>query len=87
MFRLTLKVIPNSSKTMLIRENEGLKLKITAPPVDGKANAFVIKYFSKELKVPKSSIHLIRGQTSHHKVFEFETLSEDDWNNFLENTK
>jgi len=72
---------------MLIRENEGLKLKITAPPVDGKANAFVIKYLSKELKVPKSSIHLIRGQTSHHKVFEFETLYEENWNKYHENSK
>ncbi len=87
MFRLSLKVIPNSSKTMLIRKGAEVKIKITAPPVDGKANLFLIKYLSKELKVPKSTIHVVKGETSRHKVVEFEGLSEKAWNVYLSELK
>ena len=73
---LNLKVIPNSSKNMFLKSDDGLKLKITAPPVDNKANKFVIEYLSKLFKVPKTSIKILKGDTSREKVILFSVLDD-----------
>lgn len=65
---LTIKVIPNSSKNELIKTETGLRLKITAPPVDNKANKFVLEFLSKRFKVPKTSIKILKGNTSREKT-------------------
>lgn len=73
---LSIKVIPNSSKNEFIKYDNGIRLKITAPPVDNKANKFVIEYLSKTFKIPKTSIKIIKGETSRDKTFLF--LSSND---------
>lgn len=45
-----------------------LKLRITAPPVDGKANDHIIKWFSKLFKVPKNDIEILQGELSRQKT-------------------
>ena len=67
---IDIKVIPNSSKNSISNENEFLKIKLTAPPVDNKANKALIEYLSKLLKIPKSSVILKSGETSKTKRFE-----------------
>ena len=62
-----LKVIPKSSKNDIIYEGDVLKLKITALPIDNKANKVLVEYLSKYLKVPKSSIDVVKGQTTKEK--------------------
>ena len=47
--------------------NGRLKIAMTAPPVDGKANAHLAKWLSKTLRVPKSSVVLVSGETSRDK--------------------
>jgi hypothetical protein len=47
--------------------NNALKVKLTSPPVDGEANKTLIKFLSKLFKVPKSSIDIIKGETSRTK--------------------
>lgn len=47
-----------------------LQVRVTAPPVDGKANAALIKLLSKEFKTPKSKIRIIQGETSRDKLVE-----------------
>lgn len=64
---LVLKISPNSSRCEFIKCTDGLKLKITAPPVDGKANKSVIEFLSKAFKVPKSYFEIIKGETSKEK--------------------
>ena len=68
---INVKVVPNSSKNSISNEGEFLKIKLTAPPVDNKANKALIEYLSKLLKVSKSSIILKYGETSKNKIFEF----------------
>ena len=65
---LNIKAVPNSSKNEIcgVMEN-ALKVKIKAPAVENKANLELVKYFSKLLKVPKSSISLVSGSTSKIK--------------------
>jgi len=44
-----------------------LKVAITAPPVDGKANSHLIAYLAKQFRVPKNQVVLVKGGTSRHK--------------------
>ncbi len=67
---LTLRVIiqSRSSKNMIAgRHNDSLKIKLTAPPVDGAANSMCIKFLAKSFNVPKSSIEIISGHTARNK--------------------
>lgn len=65
---------PNSKKSGYAGVYDGLpKLKITAPPVDGAANAEIIKIFSKLLNIPKSDIIISSGQASRLKILDINT--------------
>ncbi|MBS6051030.1 MAG: YggU family protein [Haemophilus haemolyticus] len=66
--RLRIFLQPKASKDYIagIHDDE-LKITITAPPVDGQANAHLLKFLSKSFKVPKSSILLEKGELSRHK--------------------
>ena len=66
--RLRIFLQPKASKDYIagIHDDE-LKITITAPPVDGQANAHLLKFLSKSFKVPKSSIILEKGEFSRHK--------------------
>lgn len=65
---------PNSKKSGYAGLYDGLpKLKITAPPVDGAANAEIIKIFSKLLNIPKSDIIISSGQASRLKILDINT--------------
>lgn len=65
---LNLRISPNSSKNEVIKTDDTLKIKITALPIDGKANKALIEYLSKLFKVPKSSFEILKGQTSKDKT-------------------
>ncbi len=61
-------VQPKSSKNMITGSyGDALKIKLTAPPVDGAANKMCIKFLAKCLKVPKTSLEIISGHTSRTK--------------------
>lgn len=66
--RLRIFLQPKASRDQIVglHDNE-LKIAITAPPVDGAANAHLLKYLSKLFKVPKSSIALEKGELQRHK--------------------
>ena len=63
-----LRISPNASKNEVIKTCESVKIKMTAPPVDGKANKCLIEYLSKLFRVPKTSIVILRGETSKDKT-------------------
>ena len=50
-----LRISPNASKNEVIKTSESVNIKITAPPVDGKANKCLIEYISNLFRVPKIS--------------------------------
>ena len=62
------KIIPNSSKNEIIYDNEILKIKITAQPVENKANKALIEFLSKKLKTAKSNIQIIKGELNKEKT-------------------
>lgn len=61
-------VVPRSSKNMIVGSHDNaLKIKITAPPVEGKANEMCVAFFSRVLGLPKSSIAIASGAASKRK--------------------
>ncbi len=70
---VTFKIVPNSSKNEIIKTDDTIKIKITAQPVDGKANKALIEFLSKQFKIPKTSIEILRGETSKEKTILFKT--------------
>ena len=71
--KLRIKVKPNSNTDELTREVDGLlKVKIKAPPIGGKANKYLIEYFSKLLNLPKSRIVLLKGESASFKTLEID---------------
>ncbi len=71
-----LKIIPNSSKNELIWKNESLKVKITAQPIENKANKALIEFFSKKLKTAKSNIQIIKGELNKEKTLLISGIDE-----------
>jgi len=69
--KIKLKIIPKSSRNQIVGEIDGiLKIKLTAPPVDGEANKKLIEFLSKEWNLPKSKIKIIKGERSKNKIIE-----------------
>jgi uncharacterized protein len=63
------RVHPRAKKNAITGEvGDALKLTLTAPPSDGKANEACIEFFAKLLKVPRSSVTIAAGETSRNKV-------------------
>lgn len=68
---LTLHIQPGAKKTEFAGlHGDALKIRLSAPPVDGKANEALIKFVAETLKLPKSAVSLKSGQTSRRKVLE-----------------
>jgi uncharacterized protein (TIGR00251 family) len=75
---LAVKVHPRAQRNAITGElGDALKVSLTAPPADGKANAACIAFFAKLLKVPRSSVTIASGQTSRNKVIVVAGLSSD----------
>jgi uncharacterized protein (TIGR00251 family) len=76
---LTLHVTPKAGRDEVggWRGNE-LVVRVTAAPEGGKANAAVCKTIASALGVPKTSVRVVRGDTSRHKVVEVLGVTEHD---------
>jgi uncharacterized protein (TIGR00251 family) len=55
-----------------------VRARVSAPPVGGQANAALVKLLAQRLRVPKSRISVVRGQTAREKVVRVEGLAADD---------
>jgi hypothetical protein len=68
--RLSIKVIPNAKQNKIVEESGRMKVYLTAPPVEGKANKALIEFLSEHFKVKKNQIRIVRGEKSRDKVLE-----------------
>ncbi|MBV9256593.1 MAG: DUF167 domain-containing protein [Ktedonobacteraceae bacterium] len=75
---LNVRVIPRSSKNMLEWEQETLKARLMAPPVDGAANAALINLLAERLSVPRRTISIVRGETNRQKVVDIADLTLEE---------
>jgi len=76
--RIKLRVQPRASRSELSGlHGNALKIRVTAPPVDGAANEEIVKVLAKALDVPRSAIRLIGGRVSRDKVVEVTDLAPE----------
>lgn len=70
---IRLYIQPKASRDQIVGlHGDEIKIAITAPPVDGKANAHLVKYLSKQFKVAKGLIHVEKGLQGRHKQVRIE---------------
>jgi len=73
-----IKVQPRSAKNQICGvQGEALKIKLTAPPVDGAANEACLRFLAEKLHVPAGRLRIVSGQTSQHKLIRVEGLSRE----------
>ena|SRR5690349_19933421 len=75
--RISVKVHPRAKNDAITGTvGEALKLSLTAPPVDGRANEACIAFFAKFFAVPRASVTIAAGQTSRKKSIRVEGISK-----------
>lgn len=69
--RFKVRVQPRASRTEVAGQHgDALKVRLAAPPVEGEANAELIAFLAKRLRVPKSAVSIVRGLRSRDKLVE-----------------
>jgi hypothetical protein len=68
--KLNIKVIPYAKQNKLVEEPGRLKVHLTTPAVEGKANEALIEFLAEHYKIKKNKISIIRGMKSREKVIE-----------------
>jgi uncharacterized protein (TIGR00251 family) len=82
---IKVKIVPGSSKNKIIGVyNDSLKITITAPPVEGKANKKCIAYLAKYFDMAKSKIEIISGKNSKNKLIKIYDISPKEFLDKLE---
>lgn len=60
---------PRSSKNEIVGPyRDGIKVKVTAPPIEGKANEALIRFLAKEFRISPSCIEILKGHQSQEKI-------------------
>jgi uncharacterized protein (TIGR00251 family) len=73
---LVVRVHPRAKENAITGEfGDALKVSLTAPAIEGRANDACIEFFSKLLKVPRSSVTIASGQSSRNKVIRVAGIS------------
>jgi hypothetical protein len=71
--KVKVSVHPNSKRPRIEKSAAGnLDVYISEPPIEGKANAAVIKVLAKRFSVSKTKVVLVRGDKSKHKIFQID---------------
>ena len=70
-YRLAVQVSPNAKKTEIVSsDGETLRIKLQAPPVDGKANEALVQFIAKKLRTPKRNVTITHGLSAKRKLLE-----------------
>lgn len=71
--QVKLKITPRSSCNSIEKlSDDSFKVKLTAAPVEDEANKKLIAFLSKQWKIPKSKIEIVKGLTSRNKIIKIE---------------
>lgn len=76
---INVRVVPRAAKDGVagLLGTEALKIRIQAPPVEGKANAYLVKYLSKRWKISRSNIKILSGETGRNKRIQISNPSQE----------
>lgn len=76
--RLRLLIQPKSSKSEIVGPHDGaLKVRIAAPPIEGRANEELVEFLSDLLKIPKRDVVIAKGDTGRRKTVEILGLTPE----------
>ena len=76
--RISIKVYPNADRNEIVSLTNGiLRVRVSAPPVKGKANKELIGFLSRLLGISKGGISIIKGHTNRNKLIAIDGLSQD----------
>ncbi len=78
--RLSLHVVPRASRTSFagLHGDGSLRIRLAAPPVDGKANRELLRFLAETLGIPVRSVELISGETGRAKSVRVTGLAPDE---------
>jgi len=81
---ILVQIQPKSSRNEIVGIHDGrLKIKIKAPPVDGKANESLIEFLAKTFKISKSNIEILKGHTSKLKTIKLLGVNENTYRSII----
>ncbi len=76
---LTVHVQPRASRTQVAGlHGDALKIRLNAPPVDGRANAVLCAFLAERLGRPRSAVEVVQGKTTRRKVVRIEGVTRED---------
>jgi uncharacterized protein (TIGR00251 family) len=77
--RLILRIQPRASRNEIAgRHGDAIRIRLTAPPVEGAANDALVRFLSRRLGLPRGALTLTRGHTSRDKTVEVEGLTPEE---------
>jgi uncharacterized protein (TIGR00251 family) len=77
--RISIRIQPGAPKNAVVGLVNGIwKIRIAAPPVEGKANRELIEYLSEVLDIQKNNIAIVRGETGRDKVVAITGLTREE---------
>lgn len=72
------RIVPNAASNAIVSKDENVyKIRLTAPPLDGRANEALIRFLADRLEIAPSLISIVKGHTSKHKTLEIPLPPED----------
>jgi len=72
-------VQPRASKTAVVGlQGDAIKVRVAAPPVDGRANTELVRFLAKRLGVPRSAVEMVRGEKGRRKTVRIAGLTAAD---------
>jgi uncharacterized protein len=75
---ITVRLQPRARRDEVVGERDGvIVIRVTAPPVDGKANAALCRLIAKRVGVAPSRVEIVRGHTAREKVIRVEGVADD----------
>jgi uncharacterized protein len=73
---LAIKAIPNAPRSEVVGWlGDALKVKVHAPPVEGRANDALCEFIAETLRLPRRAVAVVRGDTSRQKLLRIDGLS------------
>ena len=81
------RVVPRSSRTEIVGEHDGaLRVRLTAPPVEGAANLALVRLLARALDVSPGAVEIISGKSSRTKTFSIKGFSVANLERLLRTT-
>ena len=81
---LSVRIQPRASKNgIVVMEDGGLKIRLTAPPVDGAANEALVKFLADTFSVAKAQVDILSGHTSKNKIVRIEGIGQEEAQSIL----